>query len=125
MLPISNGTSCHELVHWPHAVLGVVSSFRDLYTATGVPALCYMENIDVSNRIVSCRIVLGIVHPWVDEDDQDASDKSSDEIPRRGPKISTTDELGKAKRLMHTCFHIISGAVEVAKSRTIGGNILV
>jgi hypothetical protein len=48
-LPIPNSTSYRELIHGLHAVLGIMSSFRDLYTAKEVPALCYMKNIDVSN----------------------------------------------------------------------------
>jgi hypothetical protein len=76
-------------------------------------------------RIVSCCIALFIVHPWIDEDGHEASDSSSDEIPHRGPKTFTADELEKAKQILHTCFHVASGAVKVAKGRTTGGNMLV
>jgi hypothetical protein len=115
-LPAANytDTSHHELVHGLDPVIGVVSALKSLWTVREVPALCYREVIDVSNRIVECGFALDIATV---KDARDTSGRST------GPKIFTADEMAKAKRLSQTCFHVVSGALEKAKSKTPDGKI--
>ena len=109
------------LLHGLHAVVGVVSTLRGLWTATEVPFLSVMEIMDVSNRIAACEIALGIADPGTIEDDPNTSFKSADEALHRSPRTFIANVLAEVQRRLHTCFHVVSGAIENAKSRSMDG----
>jgi hypothetical protein len=113
----SDSISQHELahgshlIHGLHAVISVVSFLRDLWTLTEVPALCYIEIMDVSNRHVACGIALGFAGRVAGKDDQETSCTSADGDSYRSPRAFMTHEVAEVQRHLHTCFHVVSGAL--------------